>query len=97
MATPTQTTSGGTAPNSSRSARAKLEEALGKLGITDEEATPLVTDDADEVPSCNPRHDASCHVASCWSLVLTPIDAYMPMHVVLAAREHHEFIHVHEA
>lgn len=36
------------APNSPRSARAKLEEALGKLGITDEEATPLMIDDADE-------------------------------------------------
>lgn len=35
-------------PSFSRSARAQLEEALGKLGITDEEATPLVIDDTEE-------------------------------------------------
>lgn len=35
-------------PLSPRAARAKLAEALGKLGITEEEATPLVLDDADE-------------------------------------------------
>ena len=34
--------------SSSRTARARLEEALGKLGITDEEATPLVIDDREE-------------------------------------------------
>jgi hypothetical protein len=33
---------------SPRSARAKLEEALGKLNITDVEATPLVVDDREE-------------------------------------------------
>ena len=37
-----------TNPSSSRTARARLEEALGKLGITDEEATPLVIDDTKE-------------------------------------------------
>ena len=31
--------------SASRAARARLEEALGILGITDEEATPLVVDD----------------------------------------------------
>ncbi|KAM0844150.1 hypothetical protein ACQ4PT_057242 [Festuca glaucescens] len=31
-----------------RAARAKLEEDLGKLDITDDEATPLVIDDRDE-------------------------------------------------
>ena len=39
------------APGSPGAARAQLEEALGKLGITDEEATPLVIDDReDEAP-----------------------------------------------
>ena len=38
----------GSDPLSPRAARAKLAEALGKLDITDEEATPLVLDDADE-------------------------------------------------
>jgi hypothetical protein len=33
---------------SPRAARAKLEEKLGKLDITDEEATPLVLDDREE-------------------------------------------------
>ena len=33
---------------SPRTARARLEEALGKLGITEEEATPLVIDDREE-------------------------------------------------
>ena len=43
MATPpTQENSGS---NNTRSAREKLEEALGKLGISEEEATPLVIDD----------------------------------------------------
>lgn len=35
-------------PNSSRMARAQLEEALEKLGITKEEATPVVIDDTEE-------------------------------------------------
>lgn len=40
------------APGSPGAARAHLEEALGKLGITDEEATPLVIDDReDEAPT----------------------------------------------
>ncbi|KAK1670691.1 hypothetical protein QYE76_058850 [Lolium multiflorum] len=34
---------------SPRAARARLEEQLGKLDITDEEATPLILDDRDEV------------------------------------------------
>ena len=33
---------------SPRAARAKLAEALGKLDITEEEATPLVLDDRDD-------------------------------------------------
>ena len=33
---------------SPRAARAKLVEALGKMEITDEEATPLVLDDLEE-------------------------------------------------
>ncbi|KAM0875543.1 hypothetical protein ACQ4PT_036720 [Festuca glaucescens] len=36
---------------SPRAARAKLEEELGRLDITDEEATPLVTDDRDDDPT----------------------------------------------
>ncbi|KAM0821979.1 hypothetical protein ACQ4PT_071815 [Festuca glaucescens] len=40
---------GGTAGSSSpRSARIQMEEALGKLDITEEEATPLVLDDREE-------------------------------------------------
>ena len=35
-------------PVSPRMPRAMLEEKLGKLGITDEEATPLVIDDREE-------------------------------------------------
>lgn len=31
-----------------REARARLKEALGKLGITDEEVTPLVMDDMED-------------------------------------------------
>lgn len=34
-------------PVSPRAARVKLAEALGKLEITDEEATPLIIDDRD--------------------------------------------------
>ena len=48
MAAASQHASGVTPPDSPRSARAKLEEALGKLGITEEEATPLVIEDADD-------------------------------------------------
>ena len=48
MAASPSSASRGADPDSPRSARAKLEEALGKLGITDEEATPLMIDDADE-------------------------------------------------
>ena len=33
---------------SPRSARAQMEEALGKLDISEEEATPLVIDDTDD-------------------------------------------------
>ncbi|KAI4989719.1 hypothetical protein ZWY2020_038082 [Hordeum vulgare] len=33
---------------SPRSARAQMEEALGKLDISEEEATPLIIDDSDE-------------------------------------------------
>ena len=33
---------------SPRSARARLEEAMGKLDLMEEEATPLVLDDADD-------------------------------------------------
>ncbi|KAE8780621.1 Casein kinase I-2-like protein [Hordeum vulgare] len=35
-------------PYSPRAERAKLEEALGKMAITDEEATPLVIDDTED-------------------------------------------------
>ncbi|KAI4970714.1 hypothetical protein ZWY2020_001628 [Hordeum vulgare] len=40
--------SSGKEPLSQRAARARLAEALGKLDITEEEATPLVLDDRDE-------------------------------------------------
>ena len=33
---------------SPRAARARMEEAMGKLDLTEEEATPLVLDDIDE-------------------------------------------------
>ncbi|KAI4973618.1 hypothetical protein ZWY2020_041399, partial [Hordeum vulgare] len=33
---------------SPRAARAQMEEALGKLDISEEEATPLIIDDIDE-------------------------------------------------
>lgn len=39
---------GGVGPLSPNSARARLAEALGKLDITEEEATPLVIDDREE-------------------------------------------------
>ncbi|KAI5013974.1 hypothetical protein ZWY2020_055364 [Hordeum vulgare] len=48
MATSASGASRGPDPASPRTARALLEEHLGKLGITDEEATPLVIDDTDE-------------------------------------------------
>lgn len=48
MFSSSQGMSGEKGPGSPRSARAHLEEALGKLGIIDEEATPLVIDDRDE-------------------------------------------------
>ena len=48
MAASPSSASRGVDPDSPRSARVRLEEELGKLGITDEEATPLVIDDADE-------------------------------------------------
>ena len=35
-------------PLSPRAARARLEEAMGKLDLTEEEATPLVIDDLEE-------------------------------------------------
>ncbi|KAI4995231.1 hypothetical protein ZWY2020_035134 [Hordeum vulgare] len=40
---------------SPRSVRAQMEEALGKLDISEEEATPLIIDDSDEGSSQNPR------------------------------------------
>ena len=47
MATPptAETVRGDSGPTNPRSAREKLEEALGKLEISVEEATPLVIDD----------------------------------------------------
>ena len=45
MASPSQGTGRGKTPESPRAARARLEETLGKMGITDEEVTPLVIDD----------------------------------------------------
>ena len=38
------------AVSSSAAERARIEEVLGKLDITDEEATPLVLDDRDDEP-----------------------------------------------
>ena len=47
MATPSASTGAGAAneDQSARAARRKLEEALGKLDISQEEATPLAIDD----------------------------------------------------
>ena len=33
---------------SPRAARARMEEAMGKLDLTEEEATPLILDDVDD-------------------------------------------------
>ena len=47
MAAPSAAASGGMegAPGAEHAARNKLEEAIGKLNISEEEATPLILDD----------------------------------------------------
>ena len=68
METASASASTGATPESPRTARAKLEEALGKLGITEEEATPLIIDDVDEgqprkwLIACNVLHRQMLHI-----------------------------------
>ncbi|KAE8801157.1 hypothetical protein D1007_23263 [Hordeum vulgare] len=68
--------SSGMAPDSPWMAREKLEEALGKLGITDEEATPLVIDDAHDgkpkkcLIACNVLHRQLLHIQTIGNALL---------------------------
>ena len=49
MATSTDPSGSARGQQSPRAARASLEEAMGNLDLTEEEATPLVVDDLEEV------------------------------------------------